>query len=123
MTIVGFFIFLSGFIVFFFMPLKFSWVGIIVSAIGLLLIVKKGWHYGSFWKSNHSIGVFLCFLGFSLIMLFTGEDDGISQIATVGVMLFILGYVMMMTYMFGGGFIRDEKEYKDSLTSKQPWEK
>ena len=71
------------------------------------------------------IGFTVFFLGFAAVILLMYMNLTIVGllISAVGVMMFITGLVLMNRYLHGKKFLNDDKKYRESLRSKQPWEK
>ena len=71
------------------------------------------------------IGFTVIFLGFAAVILLMYMNLSIVGllISAVAVMIFIAGLVFMNKYLHGKKFLNDDKKYRESLKSKQPWEK
>ena len=66
--------------------------------------------------------IFIVFAAVILLMYMNLTIVGLL-ISAVGVMIFIAGFVLMESYMHGKGVLKIDKKYRESLKSKQPWEK
>ena len=71
------------------------------------------------------IGFTVFFLGIAAAILLMYMNLTIVGllISAVVVIMFVAGLVLMNSYSHGQGFLNDDKKYRESLKSKQPWEK